>query len=46
VHIALAAPTATSARRFVFGGDRQAIRARSVTFALDLLRRALVGEAA
>lgn len=41
VHIAVASARETRARRHRFGGDRDAIRARSVGAAIDLLRRCL-----
>lgn len=41
VHIALADDRGLQDLRLMLGGDRQAVRARSVTAALDLLRRRL-----
>jgi nicotinamide-nucleotide amidase len=46
VWIAAASAAGTLARRLMLGGDRAAIRARSVSAALELLRRALTGESA
>jgi nicotinamide-nucleotide amidase len=43
VWIALASPTATLARKFIFPGDRQAIRLRAAQMALALLRWNLLG---
>jgi len=42
VYIALACEDSVVVRRFVFAGDRTAVRERSVAAALDLLRRALL----
>jgi nicotinamide-nucleotide amidase len=39
VYIALADDTQTTARKFVFPGDRQFIRTLSVNAALDIIRR-------
>jgi len=44
VWIAAASASGTRARRLLLGGDRAAIRARSVSAALELLRRALKEE--
>lgn len=44
VWIAAASASGTQARRLLLGGDRAAIRARSVSAALELLRRAILGE--
>ena len=42
VHVALAGPGGTRHWRTMRGGDRDWIRRRTVAFALDRLRRALI----
>jgi nicotinamide-nucleotide amidase len=44
VHLGLATPSGTSARRHHFTGDRRTIRARTVAAALEWLRRTLAAE--
>lgn len=43
VHLAVATPTQLEHRQFRFGGSRHTIREFSANFALDLLRRVLLG---
>lgn len=45
VHLAVAGARGARAKRHLLGGDRDLVRKRSVTLALDLLRRALEGGA-